>query len=120
MLLYITDESTISTVPPSGLLGGLLSVLMAGIATEASYRQKSRYSLLCPSCDPSLAVSLVEIFPELDRGGTAAGQVFLSLASFTAAGQVFLFQTKISIHSEENDWGLILLRINTEYCSPVN
>jgi len=49
-----------------GLLGGFLSVLMAGIATEASYRQKS---------------SLVEIFPELDNGGTAAGQ---ALSQFLA------------------------------------
>jgi len=42
-----------------GLLGGLLSILMAGLATENAYGHKS---------------SLVEIFPELEKEGTAAGQ----------------------------------------------
>merc|ERR1712055_856332 len=42
-----------------GLLGGFLSILMAGLATEKAYGQKS---------------SLVEIFPKLGEGGTAAGQ----------------------------------------------
>jgi len=49
-----------------GLLGGFLSVLMAGIATESSYKHVS---------------SLTEIFPELANEGTAAGQ---ALSQFLA------------------------------------
>merc|ERR1711978_644760 len=42
-----------------GLLGGLLSVLMAGLATESAYGHSS---------------SLHEIFPEMASGGTPGGQ----------------------------------------------
>jgi len=51
-----------------GLLGGLLSIMMAGLATESAYGHSS---------------SLYEIFPQLDpiKGGTAAGQ---ALSQFLA------------------------------------
>lgn len=49
-----------------GLLGGFLSILMAGLATESAYGYKS---------------SLTEIFPELGKDGSAAGQ---ALSQFLA------------------------------------
>merc|ERR1712107_767346 len=49
-----------------GLLGGLLSVLMAGLATESAYGHSS---------------SLHEIFPEMASGGTPGGQ---ALSQFLA------------------------------------
>eukprot|EP00092_Neocalanus_flemingeri_P005062 GFUD01005443.1.p1 GENE.GFUD01005443.1~~GFUD01005443.1.p1 ORF type:complete len:515 (-),score=90.38 GFUD01005443.1:186-1661(-) len=58
-----------------GLFGGLVSVLLAGIATPESYDKFGRLD------SPISASSLTEIFPALAEGGTAAGQ---ALAQFLA------------------------------------
>lgn len=68
-----------------GLLGGLLSIMMAGLATESAYGHSSRwhkYKILKINANwvdekNTIIFSLYEIFPQLDpiKGGTAAGQV---------------------------------------------
>ena len=61
------------------ILGGLISVLMAGISTREEYDQ---YNM---DKDDDLKSSLVEIFPKMDSeyqwtGATQAGAQFLAMA----------------------------------------
>ena len=71
------------TISSSGLFGGLLSVLMAGIASPDSYDKFSHGMRWVGACTQIyshfILFSLTEIFPALAEGGTAAGQALSQL-----------------------------------------
>ena len=74
------------TISSAGLFGGLLSVLMAGIASPDSYDKFShgmedkRWVGACTQIySDFILFSLTEIFPALAEGGTAAGQALSQL-----------------------------------------